>query len=81
MQIALVPNAWQGKGLRRALLADAVRRSLFASGEISAQLLIVHAVSPAAEAFYLHHCFARLPVETPTFALNLVKLQNLARQK
>lgn len=73
-----VDRAWQGKGLARALLADVVRRSLRASNEVSARLVIVHAISPAAEAFYLHHGFTRLPVETPTLALDLVKLQKLA---
>jgi GNAT superfamily N-acetyltransferase len=67
----------QGKGLGGALLADAVRRSFRASKEISARLVIVHAISPAAEGFYLHHGFTRLPVETPTFALDLVKLRKL----
>ena len=70
-----VDRAWQGKGLARALLADVVRRSLRASNEVSARLVIVHAISPAAEAFYLHHGFTRLPVETPTLAIDLVKLQ------
>jgi GNAT superfamily N-acetyltransferase len=75
-----IDRAWQGKGLGRALLADAVRRSLLASSEVSARLVIVHAISPVAEAFYLHHGFTRLPVETPTFALDLVKFQKLAKQ-
>jgi GNAT superfamily N-acetyltransferase len=70
-------RAWQGKGLGRALLADVVQRSLRASTEVSARLVVVHAISPAAEAFYLHHGFTRLPVETPTLALDLVKLQKL----
>jgi GNAT superfamily N-acetyltransferase len=74
-----IDRMWQGKGLGRALLADAVGRSLRASNEISARLVIVHAISPAAEAFYLHHGFTRLPVETPTFALDLVKLQKLGK--
>jgi GNAT superfamily N-acetyltransferase len=73
-----IDRAWQGKGLARALLADVVRRSLRASSEVSARLVIVHAISPAAEAFYLHHGFTRLPVETPTLALDLVKLQKLS---
>jgi hypothetical protein len=64
-----------------ALLANAVRRSLHTSNEVSARLVIVHAISPAAEAFYLHHGFTRLPVESPTFALDLVKLQKLAVQR
>jgi GNAT superfamily N-acetyltransferase len=73
-----IDRTWQGKGLGRALLADVVRRSLLASAEVSARLVIVHTISPAAEAFYLHHGFARLPVETPTFALDLVKLRRIA---
>jgi hypothetical protein len=60
-------------------LADVLRRALLASSEVSARLLIVHAISPAAEAFYLHHGFSRLPVETPTFALDLVKIQKLGK--
>jgi GNAT superfamily N-acetyltransferase len=68
---------WHGKGLGRALIADAVRRSLRASHEVSARLVVVHAISPAAEDFYLHHGFTRLPVDTPTLALDLVRLQKL----
>jgi GNAT superfamily N-acetyltransferase len=66
---------WQGKGLGRALLADVVRRALRASAEVSARLIIVHAISPAAETFYLHHGFTRLPVPAPTLALDLVKFE------
>lgn len=76
-----IDRAWQGKGLGRALLADVVRRALLASEEISARLGIVHAISPAAEAFYLHHGFTRLPVETPTLALDLVKFQKVANPR
>jgi len=75
-----IDRAWQGRGLGRALLTEAVRRSLRASREVSARLVIVHAISPAAEAFYLHHGFTRLPVETPTLALDLVKFQKLAEK-
>ena len=75
-----IDRAWQGKGLGRALLADVVRRSLRAGDEVSARLIIVHAISPAAEAFYRHHGFTRLPVETPTLALDLLKLQKLTRR-
>lgn len=70
-----IDKEWQGKGLGVALLNDAVLRAIRASGEVSVRLLIVHAISHAAEAFYLHHGFSRLPVVVPTFALDLVKLQ------
>jgi GNAT superfamily N-acetyltransferase len=72
--------AWQGKGLGRAMLADVLRRALRASAEVSARLVIVHAISPAAEAFYLHHGFTRLPVEAPTLALDLVKFEKITKQ-
>lgn len=72
-----IDRAWQGKGLGSALLSDVVSRSQRASAEVSARLVIVHAISPAAEAFYLHHGFTRLPVETPTLAIDLLKLKNL----
>lgn len=68
----------QGMGLGRALLADAVNRTRRAANEISTRLLVVHAISPAAEAFYVSHGFTRLPVETPTYALDLAKLERLA---
>jgi GNAT superfamily N-acetyltransferase len=72
-----IDRSCQGMGLGRAMLADVVQRAVRASAEISARLVIVHAISPAAEAFYRHHGFTRLPVETPTLALDLVKLQKL----
>lgn len=71
----------QGRGLGVALLADAVRRAERASEEISARLVIVHAISPAAEAFYRSHGFARLPMETPTLALDLVKLRKTTQRE
>lgn len=67
-----IDREWQGKGLGRAMLNDVVRRAMHS--DAAARLVIVHAISPAAEAFYLRHGFARLPVETPTYALDLVKL-------
>ena len=69
-----IDRDWQGKGIGAALLRDAVERSARAAGEVAARLLVVHAISPAAEAFYRHFGFTRLPVETPTLALDLVKL-------
>ncbi|MDR3539298.1 MAG: GNAT family N-acetyltransferase [Acetobacteraceae bacterium] len=73
-----IDRGWQGKGLGRAMLADVVRRTLLASTEIAARLVVAHAISPAAEAFYLHHGFTRLPLDTPILALDLVKFAKLA---
>ncbi len=72
-----VDRAWQGQGLGCALLADVVTRALRASSEVSARLVIVHAISPDAEAFYARHGFTRLPIEAPVLALDLVKFAAL----
>ena len=73
-----IDKKWQGKGLGKALLQDAVQRSARAAKEVSARLLIVHAISKKAESFYLHYGFVRLPIETPTYALDLIKFANFS---
>ncbi|WP_159728535.1 GNAT family N-acetyltransferase [Methylosinus sp. Ce-a6] len=73
-----IDENWQAQGIGRALLHDALSRALRASRDVSARLLVVHAISPAAEGFYRHHGFARLPVETPTLALDLVKFEQIS---
>jgi GNAT superfamily N-acetyltransferase len=74
-----IDQRWQGKGLGKALLLDAVQRSVRAAKEVSARLLIVHAISQAATEFYLHHGFVRLLLESPTFALDLIKIERLTK--
>lgn len=75
-----IDRTCQGKGLGVALLANAIERALQAAQQVSARLIVVHAISPAAEAFYLHHGFTRLPVESPTLALDLAKLARMAQK-
>jgi GNAT superfamily N-acetyltransferase len=76
-----VDRAWHGQGVGRLLLQDAVKRARRTAAEVAARLVIVHAISPAAEAFYIAHGFTRLPVETPTYALDLAKLARIASQE
>lgn len=70
-----IDRAWQGHGLGRALLIDVMQRVQRAANEVAARLIVVHAISPEAEAFYLYHGFTRLPVGTPALALHLVKFE------
>ena len=73
-----VSEAYQGQGVGQALLYDAVQRALrTAVDDISARLVLVHAISPEAEQFYLKRGFTRLPVDTPTLALDLLKVSKL----
>lgn len=64
----------QGEGLGAALLRDVVDRSVKVATQISARLLVVHAISKSAEDFYERFGFRRLPLETPTLALDLLKV-------
>lgn len=75
LSLLAVDRAVQGRGLGRSLLQDAVVRSLRAAQVVAARLMIVHAISPAAEAFYLHHGFTRIAGEFPALALDLIKVK------
>ena len=59
-----VDQAFKGKGLGAALLADALRRA--ATAEIAAYAFVVDAKDETASAFYAHHGFIQLP-EQPLF--------------
>ncbi|WP_062386606.1 GNAT family N-acetyltransferase [Demequina iriomotensis] len=62
-----------GKRLGRALLLDAIRRSIAASSDIGARAIIVHCKDADAKAFYLNTIpeFAELPHDPMMLALLL----------
>jgi GNAT superfamily N-acetyltransferase len=47
-----IDRTWQGRGLGRLLLRDAVRRTCQAAEIVGVRGLLVHALSPAAKRFY-----------------------------
>lgn len=68
-----VDQAFKGKGLGGALLADALDRA--ARSEIAAFALMVDAKDEAAVAFYQHHGFIALPELPLTLFLPLATVQ------
>jgi GNAT superfamily N-acetyltransferase len=60
---------WQGKGLGRGLLQDALKRVLLLSQSVAAPALLVHARDETARAFYLHHAES---LQSPADPLHLV---------
>ena len=66
-----VCRSQQGKGLARALLADAFERVLQASEQIGVRGILVHAASEAARAFYLHMGFEPSPLDPSTLMVRL----------
>lgn len=69
-----VDQAFKGKGLGGALLADALDRA--ARSEIAAFALMVDAKDEAAAAFYQHHGFLALPDSRLTMFLPLATVQS-----
>lgn len=72
MERLAVDEAFVGKGLGSALLADALHRA--ARSEIAAFALIVDAKDRVAAAFYMHHGFQALPDAPLTLFLPLATM-------
>lgn len=66
-----VCRSQQGKGLARALLADAFERVLLASEQIGVRGILVHAASSAARVFYVHMGFEPSPLAPSTLMVRL----------
>lgn len=63
-----VDESWQGRGLGRDLLRDALRRTLAAADQIGIRAVLVDAIDENAAAFYRRHGFE----PTTTDALTLM---------
>ncbi|GAB4531229.1 MAG: GNAT family N-acetyltransferase [Amphiplicatus sp.] len=57
-----VDAGWRGRGLGSALLADALRRCLAASGIAGVRAVIAHAIDESAADFYAAHGFLLSPL-------------------
>jgi GNAT superfamily N-acetyltransferase len=57
-----VDAQWRARGVGSALLVDALRRCLAASGTAGARGVIAHAIDDAAVGFYQRHGFVRSPL-------------------
>ncbi|MHB1349228.1 MAG: GNAT family N-acetyltransferase [Desulfobulbus sp.] len=66
-----VDSRWQGQGIGRGLLKDAVARTLLAANHAGMRALVVHALSDAARSFYLRHGFQESPLNRLTLMLPL----------
>jgi GNAT superfamily N-acetyltransferase len=65
-----VDHSFQGRGIGKGLLRDALRRALFAADVIGIRAVFVHAKDPEASSFYARFGFA----PSPTDALHLLLL-------
>lgn len=66
-----VDRSWQGRGLGRALLRDAIERSIQAAGIVGARGLLVHALNPAAKRFYESAGLIESPIDPMLLMVSL----------
>ena len=66
-----VDQPWQGAGLGRGLLKDAVLRTLSVSQQAGVRALLVHALSDEAKHFYIHNGFLESPLDPMTLMIAL----------
>ncbi|MFN0194674.1 MAG: GNAT family N-acetyltransferase [Aestuariivirga sp.] len=72
-----VDRAWQGKGLGRDLIRDAILRVLGAADVIGLRAILVHAISDEARAFYERCGFAASPVDPMTLMITVAAARKM----
>ncbi len=72
-----IDRHWQGRGLGPALLRDAVLRVVGAADMIGVRVLLVHAISDEAKAFYEHVGFAASPIEPMTLMITIEEARRM----
>ncbi len=66
-----VEHNWQGKGIGRALLRDAILRTLQAAEIAGIRAILVHAISEEAKQFYEKCGFTASPVDSMTLMIRV----------
>jgi GNAT superfamily N-acetyltransferase len=66
-----IDRRWQGQGLGRSLLRDAILRTLQAAEIAGIRAILVHAISDEAKQFYLNCGFSVSPIEPMTLMLKI----------
>jgi GNAT superfamily N-acetyltransferase len=74
-----VDRAYQGRGLGRALLRDALLRTLQAAEIVGIRAVLVHALSPSAKQFYLQAGFTEAPLSPMTLLVALTDVAGRVR--
>ena len=71
-----IDDSWQGRGLGRSLLRDAVLRAIQAADIVGIRALLVHAISDDAKRFYQYFGFQSSEIESTTLMATLADLRS-----
>ena len=71
-----IDDSWQGRGLGRSLLRDAVLRAIQAADIVGIRALLVHAISDDAKRFYQYFGFQPSEIESMTLMATLADLRS-----
>jgi GNAT superfamily N-acetyltransferase len=74
-----IDQKWQGKGIGRALLRDAVLRTLQAAEFAGIRAMLVHALNDSARSFYLSNGFHQSPVDPMTLIVTLDEIERIVK--
>jgi GNAT superfamily N-acetyltransferase len=66
-----VDRGYQGKGIGRGMLKDAVLRVIGVAEQVGVKALLVHAISEEAKHFYLRAGFAESPTNDMTLVITI----------
>lgn len=72
-----IDRRWHNRGLGRALLRDAMLRSLNVAGNAGVSAILVHAISEPAKQFYLSRGFVESPLQPMTLLMTLATLRSI----
>ena len=72
-----IDEKYQGRGLGKELLRDAILRSIFTAKNIGTSAILVHAISEDAKRFYEKNGFQVSPLEPMTLFMSMRKLKQL----
>lgn len=67
-----VHSQYEGKGIGKGLLKEAILRSKEAANLVGAKAILCHAIDEKAKAFYLKHGFVESPIQPLTVMLSLL---------
>lgn len=68
-----VSNSYQGRGIGRGLLQDAIRRTLVIADQVGVRALLAHPIDENATRFYLRFGFIASPLREQQLLLLLIK--------